>query len=447
MGAKMLLTIKHLLPADVHVAYNYLTNRQVGDSADANGNIGSANIYDLENRLVQPSGSTARYGYDANNKRVWRGDTGVDEIAFWAGQKLATYQISNSGGNLYFTLTSTRVYFGSKLISTGTYNSSGSGDMVTLAPVVADRLGSIKKFYPYGTERPSASANDTEKFTGYYRDASTGLDYADQRYHQPGVGRFMTADPANSSANANDPGSWNRYAYVEGDPVNRTDPRGLEIRDCDWDGGCLNPSGPVSFEGQGSSIGVSLAGPLWENEQRNEATYLSYVRGAFGGWVAGDSIEAVLQAVAVTMEHQIVDAARPIAQHALEAPNCAGLFNLPSGVTPWLVFSSQVKITFNPEDDLNTFATTLTANGTTTINFNTDPANVSLIGTFQHAAASAADTMVHELIHAVEHMYGANAVAGAIRLGWVIDDNTGNKAQDTESEIINNRIVAENCFQ
>ena len=139
------------------------------------------------------------------------------------GQKLATYQLSMSGTTVYFTLKTTMVYFGGKLISKGTYNSSGTGDKVSLAPVAADRLGSIGKFYPYGTERPSATANDTEKFTGYFRDAATGLDYADQRYHQPGVGRFMTPDPYGGSAKATDPGSWNRYAYSGADPVNNVD--------------------------------------------------------------------------------------------------------------------------------------------------------------------------------------------------------------------------------
>ena len=65
-------------------------------------------------------------------------------------------------------------------------------------------------------ERPSATANDKEKFTGYFRDAATGLDYADQRYHQPGGGRFMTPDPYGGSAKVTDPGSWNKYAYVGG---------------------------------------------------------------------------------------------------------------------------------------------------------------------------------------------------------------------------------------
>jgi hypothetical protein len=40
-------------------------------------------------------------------------------------------------------------------------------------------------------------------------------------------GRFTAADPYQASAGAEDPGSWNRYAYVQGDPVNYGDPNGL----------------------------------------------------------------------------------------------------------------------------------------------------------------------------------------------------------------------------
>jgi hypothetical protein len=50
----------------------------------------------------------------------------------------------------------------------------------------------------------------------------------DQRYYATGAGRFMTADPYRASAGASDPGSWNRYTYVGGDPTNLRDPRGLE---------------------------------------------------------------------------------------------------------------------------------------------------------------------------------------------------------------------------
>jgi RHS repeat-associated protein len=145
----------------------------------------------------------------------------TDEVTFWSvnGQKLAVYQLTEDPGivnqappSFYATQTGTCYYFGGKMIK----NEKGW--------VYTDRLGSIGKFYPYGVERPSATANGTEKFTGYFRDAETGLDYADQRYQSPGTGRFMTPD--RMGGNPADPGSWNKYAYVGGDPVNFIDPEG-----------------------------------------------------------------------------------------------------------------------------------------------------------------------------------------------------------------------------
>ena len=200
------------------------TNRQIGDTADANGNIlGSVNtslqnVFDIENRITNPGGTTMKYSYDTGNKRMWRGNTsaGLDEIDFWAGnQKLATYSVSAGGYyGLQFTMTTTRVYFGAKLVSRGyasLYANYRAGyappDYVSYNPVASDRLGSIGKFYPYGQERPSATTNDTEKFTGYFRDQATGLDYADQRYHQPGMGRFITPDPSKANIDYNNPGS------------------------------------------------------------------------------------------------------------------------------------------------------------------------------------------------------------------------------------------------
>ncbi len=219
---------------EMHVVYNASTNRQTGDTADLNGNIGLNYVYDIENRLLRPgtAGSTTQqYGYDAGNKRVWRGSASpaLDEFTFWAGnQKLATYALAVNGSNVRHTLTGTNVYFGGRTIAKGAYNAGGTNDKVTLTSIAQDRLGSMNgKFYPFGQERPSATTNDKEKFTGYFRDAATGLDYADQRYHAPGVGRFLTPDPYDGSAGPGHPSSWNRYSYVLGDPVNGSDPSGL----------------------------------------------------------------------------------------------------------------------------------------------------------------------------------------------------------------------------
>ena len=100
--------------------------------------------------------------------------------------------------------------------------------------VVTDHLGSVRateeerfrayEYYPYGENIGFSPRTDGEQFATYTREAGTGLDYADQRYYASTYGRFATPDPGSSSASS--PGSWNRYPYVIGDPVNLVDPRG-----------------------------------------------------------------------------------------------------------------------------------------------------------------------------------------------------------------------------
>jgi RHS repeat-associated protein len=114
-----------------------------------------------------------------------------------------------------------------------------------------DRLGSNvsngKRYYPYGIERPSATANELEKFTSYFRDAETGLDSADQRYEEPGYGRFITPDRTGGAA-VQSPLSFNAYSYLGGDPVNRVDPTGSDW--CEVPGNYYPPySGPCNGSG------------------------------------------------------------------------------------------------------------------------------------------------------------------------------------------------------
>jgi len=77
---------------------------------------------------------------------------------------------------------------------------------------------------------------------------------ADNRYYSNAYGRFMTPDRYRKSANPNAPQSWNRYAYVVGDPTNNNDPTGLCVIDgVEYpDGGdeCPNGTG-VTVTGSG----------------------------------------------------------------------------------------------------------------------------------------------------------------------------------------------------
>jgi RHS repeat-associated protein len=82
-------------------------------------------------------------------------------------------------------------------------------------------------YYPWGEERGQGTADGRTKFAGYYRDMP-GQDYAMARYYSASSGSFWSPDPGGmKNANAANPLTWNRYGYVMGDPVNRTDRRGL----------------------------------------------------------------------------------------------------------------------------------------------------------------------------------------------------------------------------
>jgi RHS repeat-associated protein len=175
--------------------------------------------YDVENRVIQAvnSNGTEQYGYSPDNRRVYqKTPAGSQQIHFYGanGDRLATYTYF---GNGVFQVLKTNLYFAGRMI-----RQSNTATFI-------DRLGSDRngtRYYPYGEEY-SATGNDRNKFATYFRDSSTGLDYALNRYYSSSMGRFLTPDPFGGSPSLERPNSWNRYAYVENDPVNYYDPAGL----------------------------------------------------------------------------------------------------------------------------------------------------------------------------------------------------------------------------
>ena len=84
----------------------------------------------------------------------------------------------------------------------------------------------MSNYYPYGEEK-TVTADEQLKFATYRRDSESRLDYAGNRYYSAPMGRFLSADPYGGSMDPSNPQSFNRYAYVMGDPVNRNDVTGL----------------------------------------------------------------------------------------------------------------------------------------------------------------------------------------------------------------------------
>jgi len=67
-----------------------------------------------------------------------------------------------------------------------------------------------------------------QRFTGYQKDAETGLDFAEARYYNDQHGRFTAVDPLLASGKSADPQTFNRYVYAMNRPTGLTDPTGLQ---------------------------------------------------------------------------------------------------------------------------------------------------------------------------------------------------------------------------
>jgi RHS repeat-associated protein len=105
------------------------------------------------------------------------------------------------------------------------------------SPRVVSDVNGVKvgthAYYPFGDELDLAtteSLSERLKFTGHERDSlgsNEPLDYMHARYYSPTMGRFLSVDPIIDQKRAlAHPQVWNRYSYVENNPVNLTDPDG-----------------------------------------------------------------------------------------------------------------------------------------------------------------------------------------------------------------------------
>jgi len=115
---------------------------------------------------------------------------------------------------------------------------------------------------PWGgeTNRSSNEAFQPRKFTTYERDSIASDDAMNRRYNR-WWSRFEQPDPFDGSYDLTNPQSFNRYSYVNNDPVNFVDPLGL---DPDIDIGTFNAGdivaepGTVGTFGFGGEVGIAL---------------------------------------------------------------------------------------------------------------------------------------------------------------------------------------------
>jgi len=201
--------------------------------------------YDAENRLVTVSGSaTASFVYDADGKQVKSIVGGVTTYGVYPEPRRRVGQHYEKKGT-----TVTKYYFaGATRLAVRTNG--------TLSYLLGDHLGSssvttnasgVKTasalYKAFGETRYSSGALGTDyKFTGQREQAELGLYFYGARWYDPSLSRFVQADtvvPVQTQGTQ----AWDRYAYVNNNPVRYNDPTGHSVTQGDGGGPntCTNP--------------------------------------------------------------------------------------------------------------------------------------------------------------------------------------------------------------
>jgi RHS repeat-associated protein len=220
-----------------------------GASYDAAGNLvavdGSTYHYDgagmMSDQVGPGSSIDWRYIYTADDERIAT-FTGNGNWQFTVrdldGKVLREINAAPVGGSTTWTWTRDHIFRDGLLLAT--VSPSGQEqfhlDHLGTARVVTDANDTLKgmhAYYPFGDElnlTPKESPWERLKFTGHERDEAAGaaaLDYMHARYYSPLQARFLSPDPTVDLENARySPQRWNRYTYVQNNPLSRIDTDG-----------------------------------------------------------------------------------------------------------------------------------------------------------------------------------------------------------------------------
>lgn len=190
-----------------------------------------------------------RYEYDANNRQRRSSnldDTGaVRSVYDGAGRRVATMaggsvtrvMIYDAVGALVAEYAGAASANGTQYVMT---DQQGSTRLtMTSAPVGGQLVAARQDYLPFGEDVPGAvgpragvagysqSTGPRQKYAGMEQDEATGLSHTLWREFDNLSARWTAPDPYGGSMALISPQTFNRYAYVNNDPVNLTDPTGL----------------------------------------------------------------------------------------------------------------------------------------------------------------------------------------------------------------------------
>jgi RHS repeat-associated protein len=128
-----------------------------------------------------------------------------------------------------------------------------------------------RSYEPFGTTTSSGDPTGVRSaFTGHDADTAVGLVNARGRLYDPKIGRFLTADPFVTNPRSSQ--GWNRYAYVENNPLGFTDPSGFDCTGGEPNGSfCPPDGGPCTHFYRPVTCGPTQADSDRAEEQMEEA--------------------------------------------------------------------------------------------------------------------------------------------------------------------------------
>jgi RHS repeat-associated protein/uncharacterized repeat protein (TIGR01451 family) len=219
----------------------------VGGKIISDTNVQGATKYgfDARGRLSQvtlPTGQIRTYQYDALGRRISTTANGVTTQYLYDGQDIVR-DISSDGVTIDY-LNGPGIDQKLRQLSSGTGALYFVQDHLGSTIGLTDSKGQLVERIRYDSfGATNGSAFTRYLYAGREFDQAAGLLYVRARYYQPQFGRFITEDPLGFGG-----GDTNFYSYVGNDPVNSTDPLGLDGVAVTSDGPTTIPTGLTEAE-------------------------------------------------------------------------------------------------------------------------------------------------------------------------------------------------------
>jgi RHS repeat-associated protein len=269
---------------------------------------GAQLTYNIEGQLSNwqnPAGSTAAFLYDGQGNRVAQQTTsggtttttvytgGVEEdTSINGGQPTHTTYYYANGRRIAVAVNGTFSYLATDALGSATVAITQASPFVTATTL----------FAPYGSVRYSSGTMPTDHgFTGQVADSTSGLDYYGARYYDPVAGQFASADTV-IPGNGLDMWGLSRYAYVEGNPVSRTDPTGhCTTEKCFLDANSSDNTTHM-VPGVDKPAATSYVAPPPTSKPFSFAKPVTDKIGEFLNWATSPGVQNLNQGVAGTLD-------------------------------------------------------------------------------------------------------------------------------------------------